>query len=566
MRGKPRATEKLIGALVLVLTGLLVLVFLLTGGLFKGFVESHPTLARIRNLFGISEKPLFVAEPENLPAPTAPRQVRVAQSLLPASLGGDQLPGGDVRAIGLRTPEDVQAAQHAGLDPEFVKAAQGANARWVYAREYGAGNPAGVRVHIADLGEPAAALKAWESRQPKESRAVAIGRGGWLADGHAGFWAGRYYTEVWTNGEASPAIESLARSLSGMQLAYGGRFVDTTPQADSQPVRAAPTGAGPGPARFAEVPGGRLAPPTKIDRYAENLYEKIDGKESAFRSFSVVDLKFGQYADPDTQQTYDVYIYDMAQPINAMGIYMSERAPSAAALELGREGYVSGTSVFFWKGQYYVNVLGPSEGGDQALDNAKQIASAIAGSIADAGEPFWAEKVLPAEDRVPNSLSYQASSALGYEFLQRMYFARYDAGGKKLQMYVTKAADAQSAKSMYERFAESTAKFDKVVAREDLAGGQMFVSETVMPGRPSKFGAAFSKGPYFAGVYDADGQALAISKAKALFESLSADDPGDPEAAAAAAESSSDEGDGGHGEPTEGESESSEGEGGESGQ
>lgn len=562
MRGKPKRTEKWVGAFVLVLLAFIAGTFVLTGGLFKDFVDAHPVLAKARAFFRISEKPLFIADPANIPPPGPPREMRVARTLLPDALAPGQPKAEPPAALPLRADADAAAAEQAGADPQFVAAVRSANARWLFTRAYKAPAKPAIRAQIADLGDPAAALKAFESRKPADGRALAVGRGGWIAEGRAGFWSGRYYTEVTADDGQSATAETAARALGGLQLAYGGPFNEPEPttvaQATGPSVPAAPAA---GVARFADVPGGRIITPTQIDRYAENLYEKIDGKESAFRAFSVVDLKFGQYADPDTRQSFDVYVYDMAKPINAMGIYMSERVPTAPAVEIGREAYLSGTSVFFWKGQYYVNVLGPVDGGEAATNATRQIATAIAETIADSGEPFWADKLLPAEGRAPNSLSYQATSALGYEFLGRMFFARYEADGKKYQMFLTKAVDAAGAEATYDRFAEATASFDKILAREDLPGGHLFASETPMPGRPSKFAAAFHKGPYFGGVYDSEDQPMAVSRAKALFESLSADDPGDPEAVASTAVEPSGEGEsGGHDAAGEGSSEGSEGE------
>jgi len=559
MRGKPTPTEKRVGLFVLVLLGVLVLIFLLTGGLFKDFVDSRPMLAKARDFFGISEQPLFVADPENLTAPAPPRELRVAESMLPGSLA-QGVKGSELRTFSLRS-----VSPSAEKDAGFVEAMRALKGRWVYARDYRGSGEGYLTAWVADLSEPGAAREACQNRTPDQSRPLAVGRSGWLADRSAGFWSGRYYTEIraGNSGETSP--ESLARSLAGVQLLYGGPFNESAQEKAGKPESSPEEGpAGTGAARFAEVPGSELIPPSRIDRYAENLYEKIDGKESAFRSFFVVDLKFGQYADPAAQQTFDAYIYDMAAPVNAMGMYMSERPPSAAALPLGREGYASGTSVFFWKGQYYVNVMGPSDGGDQALASARKIAAAIAETIADDGKPFWADELLPVENRVPNSLSYQATSALGYEFLQRMFFARYEVESKRLQMFLTKTADPEAARSLFARFADATARYDKLLSREPLADGGRFIWEMAIPGRPSKFGAAFHKGPYFGGVHEADEQRLAADSARAFRGRLSANDPGDPEARQAPGQQSvsdpQDESRGQTGSATEEES----GEGGES--
>lgn len=547
MRGKPGRTERRVGLFVLALLACIVLAFLLTGGLFKDFVDSHPTLVRARDFFGISEKPLFLADPANLPPAPPARELRLAESLLPASLGDGQLVGGGVTAWPIRSDADAQKAVAAGVDAVLCKAAQAGNARWIYCQSYAsaAAKTPVVVVAVADMGEPTGAYALFKSRTPGEGRPLAMARGGWIAGDRAGFWSGRYYTEVRADHASASPVEAVARSLASLQLNYGMPFASSSPaptaiaKTDTPPAAAESAGV----ARFAEVPGGRLVAPVKIERYADNIYEKIDGKESAYRSFFVVDLKFAQYSDPDAQQTYDVYIYDMAAPVNAFGIYMSERVANAAVVNVGREGYASGTSVFTWKGQYYINVLGPADAGDAALNNSKQITAAVVETIADDGKPFWADKVLPSEGRVPFTFSYQATSALGYEFLNRMWFAKYEADGHTLQMFLTKATDAQAARSLFSQFAEAVGRYDKVLGKETVEGGEILRSETPMLNRPSKFGAAFCKGPYFGGASGSNDKDFASGRVKLLFDSLSAGDAGDPEAAVKApvpAESSHD--------------------------
>jgi hypothetical protein len=67
MRGRPKRTERLVGPFVLALLVFILGSFLLTGGLFAGLVEGSSTLRAAKDVFGISERPLFVPgarEPE----------------------------------------------------------------------------------------------------------------------------------------------------------------------------------------------------------------------------------------------------------------------------------------------------------------------------------------------------------------------------------------------------------------------------------------------------------------------------------------------------------------------
>lgn len=275
--------------------------------------------------------------------------------------------------------------------------------------------------------------------------------------------------------------------------------------------------AGPGQARFVELDDPDIVAPSSIERYAENLYEKINGREGQYRAFHVVDLRFGQYQDTRRQQAFDVYLYDMAEPANAMGIYMTERGERITPLKLGRAGYLSDASVYFWKGKYYVNVLGPPDGGEAARQSAQRIAEGIASSIADEGKPFWADDVLPTKDRVPGSLRYQATSALGFKFLQRLFLADYRTDGKPYQMYILRADDAEHAASLFQQFADETAKYDTIVERMETPGGETMVIDSL-----GIFGVAFYKGRYLGGVAECDDQALARRAVEPFRESLSA--------------------------------------------
>jgi len=270
-----------------------------------------------------------------------------------------------------------------------------------------------------------------------------------------------------------------------------------------------------GQARFADLDDANVLAPVKSERYTDNLYEKINGREGQFRAFYFVELRFGQYADTRNNQTFDVYIYDMAESANAMGIYASERSGDIKPLDIGRDGYGSGASVYFWKGKYYAYVLGPVEGDEAAGKTAECIAKAIAATIADDGKSFWADAILPSENRVPNSLSYRATSALGYEFLNKMFVADYRQGEQAYQLYVIKTENTAAARALFDKFADATAKYDNVVKRDDSPGSKIIVSEML-----GIYCVAFCKGNYLAGVIECEDRALAEAKAKAFKESL----------------------------------------------
>jgi hypothetical protein len=201
----------------------------------------------------------------------------------------------------------------------------------------------------------------------------------------------------------------------------------------------------------------------------------------------------------------------MGEPVNSFGIYMGERSPKAEAWPLGRDGYVSGANAYFCKDKYYVNVLGPPEGNADSLEVSKAIATAVAGTIPDGDKPFWVEEYLPAEGRVPNTLKYEATSGLGYEFLEQIFTVRYKAEEKEYQVFLVRTEDASKARILFDKFVEATAKYDKVLSKTSDAAGQQMVGDSM-----GTFCVAFTKGRFFGGVNECEDQALTVRQAEGL--------------------------------------------------
>jgi len=269
-------------------------------------------------------------------------------------------------------------------------------------------------------------------------------------------------------------------------------------------------------ARFAETGDPDILAPTDIERYTDDVYAKINGREPHFRAYDFVELRVGMYVHTVRRENYEAFLFDMARPENALGIYQTERTGDVELVDIGRGGYVSGASVFFWKGRYYVYILGPADGDAEAAETARRIASAIADTIDDDGEPFWAEALLPTEGRIPGSLLYQAHSALGFEFLNDVFFAGYRAGETTYQLYLLRTESPDEARALFERYAEQISTFeDSVLARKETDDGGTIVSQFF-----GMFDVAFHKGIYYGGVTECDDREVAEQEAAAFRDSL----------------------------------------------
>ena len=156
----------------------------------------------------------------------------------------------------------------------------------------------------------------------------------------------------------------------------------------------------------------------------QNLYEYIDGNADLFLSYGFVDVAVGDYAPTSGEGWISVDVYKMGAPLNAFGIFGSEKAEGVKALPLGTQGYQSAGLIAFWKGQYYVKVS-LVEGSDSAA--AQKMAEVAAGRIiAEATMPAELAR-LPVERRIAGSERYAKKDALGHKLLVEVVSASYSA-------------------------------------------------------------------------------------------------------------------------------------------
>ena len=89
------------------------------------------------------------------------------------------------------------------------------------------------------------------------------------------------------------------------------------------------------------------------------LFEKINGKAGAYVAYGFKRLRFASYADPRNPDTswIDVYLYELASPLDAFGIYWTQRSGREASFEAGDEAVTTPLAVFGRRGPFYAEAM-----------------------------------------------------------------------------------------------------------------------------------------------------------------------------------------------------------------
>jgi len=165
--------------------------------------------------------PLFASGQAAESAVDESREATVARQMLPALDDLGWRAAGEAQA--LRPDDDALG--------DLGSAAVAYGAGQVYLRTYNSAGGDGLtlRIAVCDARTPAQAFGLCGARRPRQWEGLPGARDGWL-DGsgmRAGFWQGRYYTELRAaapDPTAAPGLASVAGAVGGTQLDYGGPF------------------------------------------------------------------------------------------------------------------------------------------------------------------------------------------------------------------------------------------------------------------------------------------------------------------------------------------------------
>ena len=263
------------------------------------------------------------------------------------------------------------------------------------------------------------------------------------------------------------------------------------------------------------VPAGwELALPVK--QFApKNLWKQIDGRAEFFLSYGMVQMTFAVFADPSDPESFiDVSVYNMENPTNAFGVFSAERHKDINLIRMGREGYRAGGSLYIWKGQYYVRMIA-SDDNPQLQKISRELAEKLTASLHDSGEPVWGLDVLTEINRVPGSEQYFRRDAMGLDFMQNTYTARYLKNGVSISVFLSRRDSPAAAGDLRNRYAAYAKQFGEGFV--EIKRNGMTITLCDMDG---SYDALFHKGDVVAGVTSVENRELASDSAFELWRNL----------------------------------------------
>ncbi len=224
---------------------------------------------------------------------------------------------------------------------------------------------------------------------------------------------------------------------------------------------------------------------------AENLFEKIDGRAESFTQYNVRGMAYTYYHPTgDESNEVQLYIFEMSDPLKALGKYGSEKPDGVKALPIGTEGYESAGSTLFHAGPYYTQIVSTKDDAKFsafARELAGRIAALQRPAPASPGDPpggsaaspdaYFA--LLPAGPG-RQAQKYVAQDVFGYSFLSDVFMADYEEGGNSWQGFLRPYPDPKSATEVFDKYVEGAKQDGAEIKTIEVKGAdRAFVSSNV---------------------------------------------------------------------------------------
>ena len=189
----------------------------------------------------------------------------------------------------------------------------------------------------------------------------------------------------------------------------------------------------------------------------DNLYDIINGAADSYLKYDFEELSLVRYKG-DADQFLKVEIYRHSNGANAFGIYSNERPSKGNWIDVGAQGYSESKILNFYKGRYYIKLMG------YKIYNIDELLLSVAKSVAENLEgnnelPVLLES-FPKEGKINYSGRYIDKNFLGYKSLSEAYTMEYEVDGKQFKMFLIQKDDIIACRKMLENYFSSI-KMDK---------------------------------------------------------------------------------------------------------
>ena len=202
----------------------------------------------------------------------------------------------------------------------------------------------------------------------------------------------------------------------------------------------------------------------------DTLYEKIDGRAPLYTESGFEKLFTRLYkSDSNEIVTFEIFVYDMAKPENALAVYSLQKREDAETISDFDFGYRTSNAIFCSLGKYYLEIIGSAESAE-LVKSMMESAVAIKASLPAGGVIKTEEMIiLQKAGAEAGSIKFSTDNTFSCKELTNIFSAVIKIDGKPATIYLSKRTDEKEAIAL----ADAYAKFlTRIGATPSTSSGQ----------------------------------------------------------------------------------------------
>ena len=227
----------------------------------------------------------------------------------------------------------------------------------------------------------------------------------------------------------------------------------------------------------------------------ENLYERINGAAPLYLENNFQEMTSLVYAKGDNYITIQAYRH--ATPIDAFGMYSSERSSEMTFYKIGGEAQADNIGLYGFAGCIYLKMQASDES-DEIGEALRAIATGLTAKIDPNATYPGLFKHFPVENKSEHSEAYITSNYIGHEFLKGVYTSNYKKGDKQVQLFAIEAKSFDELMTVGEKY------FTFTKQTEYPEEGEIFIIKDKYNGDIP----CIWKGLHVVGIFDEEGNGL----------------------------------------------------------
>ena len=189
------------------------------------------------------------------------------------------------------------------------------------------------------------------------------------------------------------------------------------------------------------------------------LWDYINGAADSYLSYDFEELYIAEYVKGDI--SFKVEIFKHATPLDAFGIYSTERSPGFRFIDLGIQGYREESLIHFLIDKYYIKVRTHEKSGE-VEDAMMSIANSVVVSIAGINHFPEALAMFPDKGKKSETEIYIAENFLGHSFLGSAFTTDYSRENKNFKLFIIVRENKEECLKLLNKYFEFAGKTEKV--------------------------------------------------------------------------------------------------------